>query len=54
MKVLLDGLRNWLHARDLNTLDRIRGRLSQRNITNPTAFERANYIEVLQGYEPRS
>jgi dihydroorotate dehydrogenase (fumarate) len=51
MKVLLDGLRNWLHARDLQTLDRIRGRLSQRNITNPTAFERANYIEILQGYQ---
>ncbi len=52
LKVLIDGLRNWLHARDLQTLDRIRGRLSQRNITNPTAFERANYIEVLQGYQP--
>ena len=51
MKVLLDGLRNWLHARDLETLDRIRGRLSQRSITNPTAFERANYVEVLQGYD---
>lgn len=52
MKVLLDGLGNWLHARDLTTLDRIRGRLNQRNVTNPTAFERANYIEVLQGYDP--
>jgi len=50
MKVLLDGLASWLHARDLTTLDRIRGRLSQRNITDPTAFERANYIEILQGY----
>jgi dihydroorotate dehydrogenase (fumarate) len=52
MKVLLDGLKSWLAARDLKTLDRIRGRLSQRNITDPTAFERANYIRVLQGYQP--
>ena len=52
MKILLDGLTDWLHARDLTTLDRIRGRLSQRNIANPTAFERANYIEILQGYNP--
>ena len=52
MKVLLDGLKTWLTARDLDTLDRIRGRLSQRNITDPTAFARANYIRVLQGYQP--
>jgi len=50
MKVLLDGLRNWLHARDLTTLYSIRGRLSQRELANPTAFERANYIEILQSY----
>jgi dihydroorotate dehydrogenase (fumarate) len=52
MKVLLDGLKSWLAARDLDTLDRIRGRMSQRNITDPTAFARANYIRILQGYLP--
>jgi len=50
IKVLLEGLRDWLAARDLDSLEHIRGRLSQRNIANPTAFERANYIEILQGY----
>ena len=50
MKALLDGLKNWLEVRDLETLDGIRGRMSQRNITNPTLFERANYIRVLQNY----
>jgi dihydroorotate dehydrogenase (fumarate) len=52
MKVLLDGLAGWLAVRDLDTLDRVRGRLSQRNIADPAAFARANYIRVLQGYEP--
>jgi dihydroorotate dehydrogenase (fumarate) len=51
MKMLLDGLKNWLAARDLDTLDRIRGRLSQHNIADANAFTRANYIRVLQGYE---
>ena len=51
MKTLLDGLESWLAARDLDRLDRIRGRMSQRNIADPTAFERANYIRVLQGYQ---
>jgi dihydroorotate dehydrogenase (fumarate) len=50
MKVLLDGLTSWLAARDLTTLDSIRGRMSQRNIPDKTAFARANYITVLQGY----
>jgi dihydroorotate dehydrogenase (fumarate) len=50
MKVLLDGLKSWLAARGLDTPDCIRGRLSQRNIADPAAFARANYIRVLQGY----
>lgn len=50
MTLLLNGLESWLVARDLDTLDRIRGQLSQRNIANPTAFARANYIRTLQGY----
>jgi dihydroorotate dehydrogenase (fumarate) len=52
MKVLHDDLNVWLAER-VTTLDRVRGRMSQRNIPNPTAFVRANYIRVLQGYEPR-
>jgi dihydroorotate dehydrogenase (fumarate) len=50
MGVLLDGLTSWLAARDLTSLDNVRGRLSQRNITDKSAFARANYIRVLHGY----
>ena len=50
MKVLRDGLANWLDERELTTPDSIRGRLSQRNIADKTSFARANYIRVLQGY----
>jgi len=50
MKVLLNGLTSWLAARDLTKLDSIRGRMSQVNIADKTAFARANYIRVLQGY----
>ncbi len=54
MGTLIDDLKRWLAARDLATLDRIRGRLSQRNIPDPTAFARANYIRLLQGYQPNT
>ncbi len=50
MKVLRGGLTSWLAARDL-TLDSVRGRMSQLNIADKSAFARANYIRVLQGYE---
>ncbi|HXZ96647.1 MAG TPA: hypothetical protein VEG37_06330, partial [Burkholderiales bacterium] len=50
MKVLLDDLTSWCEARSLETLGTIRGRMSHRNIADPIAFERANYIKILQGY----
>ena len=49
-KRLLDGLKEWLKARELDGLERIRGRMSQRHLGDATAFERANYIQILQGY----
>jgi len=50
MRLLLGGLTSWLKARDLDTLDRVRGRLSHRNVADPSAFARANYIHMLQSY----
>ncbi len=50
MKVLRDGLESWLAARNLETLDPIRGRMSQRTVAHPASFERANYIKILQGF----
>ena len=49
MRVLLDGLRQWLEARGVGPAD-IRGRMSQARIRDPAAFERANYIRILQGW----
>jgi dihydroorotate dehydrogenase (fumarate) len=50
MRTLLDGLSALLAAREIDALSDIRGRMSQRNVKNPTAFERANYVHILQGY----
>lgn len=50
MRILLDGLSALLTSREIHSLDQIRGRMSQRNVKNPTAFERANYVHILQGY----
>ena len=50
MKVLVDGLTDWLAARGLTSPTDIRGKMSHSNIDNPETYERANYIKVLQGY----
>jgi len=47
---LLEGLETWLNARDFKSLEQVRGIMSQRNLRDPGAFERANYIKILQGF----
>lgn len=48
MRVLVDGLHDWLSSRGLSSPADIRGRMSHAKIGNPEAYERANYIRVLQ------
>lgn len=50
MGVLVQGLKDWLSARGLNSPDKIRGRLSHKSVPDPEAYERANYIKVIQSY----
>jgi dihydroorotate dehydrogenase (fumarate) len=50
MATLVKGLEEWLEARGFDSLSEVRGLLSQQKVKNPEAFERANYIRILQGY----
>jgi dihydroorotate dehydrogenase (fumarate) len=36
------------------TIDQLRGQLSQRSVPDPAAFERANYIKTLASRTPPS
>jgi dihydroorotate dehydrogenase (fumarate) len=51
LRTLIDGLAQWLEARDAAGVDVIRGRMSQRRVPDPAAFERGNYIRILQGWQ---
>jgi len=44
---LLAGLRAWLSARGIHSVDRIRGLLSRQRLGLTEAFERASYLEIL-------
>jgi dihydroorotate dehydrogenase (fumarate) len=50
VRTLVNGLTEWLEARDLQSVREIRGRLNQIGVQDPSAFERANYIHILEGY----
>ena len=50
MAMLIQGLKSWLAARGLSNADAIRGQLSHGKIADPEAYERANYIKVMQSY----
>jgi dihydroorotate dehydrogenase (fumarate) len=48
--VLRAGLERWLEARGFASVAEIRGLMSQRRIDDPTAFDRGNYLRILQGW----
>lgn len=48
MATLVEGLQFWLESRGFRSVDAARGTFSHGRVSDPAAFERANYIHVLQ------
>lgn len=42
-------LDNWMNMMGFENLAAFKGSMSQQNVSDPTAFERANYIKILEG-----
>lgn len=47
---LLDGVTRWMEEHEYAAVDEMKGSLSQRNVAEPAAFERANYMKTLHSY----
>ncbi len=47
-------LRQWATEHEYESVDQLRGSVSHATTDNPTAFERANYMHILQSYETPS
>lgn len=47
---VLDGLRRWMDEHGYTSVAQMRGSMSLARCPDPAAFERANYIRVLQGW----
>lgn len=52
LTVVRDGLESWLEANDYSSAAQARGSLSQQAVADPSAFERANYMQTLASYVP--
>jgi dihydroorotate dehydrogenase (fumarate) len=47
---LKSGLSDWLESRQYQSVRQMQGSMSQQNIADPAALERANYLRVLHSY----
>jgi dihydroorotate dehydrogenase (fumarate) len=49
--VILDELAKWMSQHEYNSIQQMKGSLSQKSVSEPAAFERANYMKVLNSYK---
>ena len=49
-----EDLAEWMEQHDYESIQQMRGSMSARNVADPAAFERANYMKVLSTYDLRS
>jgi len=50
LATVITGVRQWFDDRGYDSIDQARGSLSQKNIPDPAALERANYMQTLASY----
>lgn len=48
---LVEGLTDWMERRGYESVDDMKGALSQQQVADPTAFARANYIRMLESWK---
>ena len=47
------GLIEWMEEREYESIEQMQGSMSARSVTDPAAYQRANYMKVLSSYERR-
>ena len=51
IRQLEQQLLEWMQEHDFESLDELRGSMSMQRCPNPAAFERTNYMRILQGWQ---
>ena len=47
---ILAEVQDWLVAHEYESIQQLKGSVSQKNARDPSAYERANYVQVLDNY----
>lgn len=50
LRQMLKEIPEWMEEKEYNSVEEMRGAMSSASVSNPGAFERANYIRILQGF----
>jgi dihydroorotate dehydrogenase (fumarate) len=53
LRPLRNQLEAWLERREYESVEQMQGSMSQRNVPNPKAFQRSNYMRVLSSYSTK-
>lgn len=48
---IISGMSSWMEEHSYQSIEQMKGSLSQKTVANPAAFERANYMKVLSDFE---
>lgn len=48
---IVKSLESWMEEHEYTSVKQMQGSMSQRNVAEPAAFERANYMKVLQSWQ---
>lgn len=49
LKTMNKELQDWMYMMGFDNIDAFKGTMSQQHIADPTAYERSNYIKILEG-----
>ena len=50
---VLKDLAKWMEENEYSSIREMQGRMSQWAVAEPAAFERGNYMRILQTWQPR-
>jgi dihydroorotate dehydrogenase (fumarate) len=50
---ILAGMQNWMEEKEYESVAQLKGSMSQKNLSNPSAMARASYLRVLDSFSPR-
>jgi len=48
---ILDKMKQWMEENEYESINMMKGSMSQKSVAEPAAFERANYMKMLQSYK---